>query len=153
MARSDSGSRVIKAAPEAIYRACLEAAAVACWRPPAGMTARIERFDPREGGGYRMAFEYGAPDHRLPGKSSAHADIVEGRFLELVPNERIVEQVEFQSDDPAFAGSMTVITTLAPVPGGTEVTIRCEKVPRGIRAEDHEAGLASSLRNLAAFLE
>lgn len=79
--------------------------------------------------------------------------MVEGRFVELVPDERVVETVEFVSDDPAFAATMKITTTLMPVSGGTEVTIRCENVPSGIRPDDHQVGMASTLKNLAAFIE
>ena len=151
--RTDSGSRVIQAPREAIYQAYLDPEAVMAWRPPEGMRARVFAFDARVGGKYRMAFEYTAPAHAGLGKTSENLDCFEGEFVELVPNERIVERVVFESDDPAFAGEMTVITTLAEVPGGTEVTIRCENVPHGISASDHEAGLKSTLQNLAAFTE
>jgi len=151
--RIDSASRVIMAPPRTIYRACLDPEAVASWRPPHGMKAQIHAFDPREGGSFRMSFVYTDSDHRVRGKTSEHADVFQGRFLELVTDERIVELVEFESDDPTFAGEMTVITTLAAVSGGTEVTIRCENVPSGIRPSDHEAGIMSSLKNLASFTE
>ncbi|MEX0838305.1 MAG: SRPBCC domain-containing protein, partial [Parvibaculum sp.] len=65
----------------------------------------------------------------------------------------VVELVEFVADDPAFAGAMTITTTLTPVPDGTEVHIVCENVPEGISAADHQAGIASTLENLAAFTE
>ena len=151
--RTDSASRVIKASPRTIYQAFLDPEAVASWRPPEGMKAHIYAFDPREGGIFRMSFAYIDSDHAVRGKTTEHADVFQGRFLELVPDERIVELVEFESDDPAFAGAMTVITTLAAVPGGTEVTIECEDVPDGIRPDDHQAGLTSTLKNLAAFTE
>lgn len=151
--RTDTGSRVIHASPSTIYRAFLDAEAVACWRPPAGMKARIYAFDPREGGTYRMAFVYADADHSVAGKTSEHVDQFRGRFVALVPNERIVEQVEFESNDPAFAGAMTIVTTLVPVEGGTKVTVECRDVPEGIKASDHEAGIASSLRNLALLTE
>jgi uncharacterized protein YndB with AHSA1/START domain len=128
---------VIKASPRALYQAFLDPKAVAAWRPPQGMRAEIHAFEPREGGAFRMAFVYAGADHAVRGKTSEHADVFEGRFAELVPSERIVERVAFESGDPAFAGAMTVTTTLTPVPGGTEVTFRCENVPRGIRASDH----------------
>lgn len=73
--------------------------------------------------------------------------------MELVPDERIVQLVEFDSDNPAFAGAMTMTWTLAAVPGGTNVTILCANVPEGILQEDHDAGLRSTLENLAAFAE
>ncbi|MGV3481509.1 MAG: SRPBCC domain-containing protein, partial [Sphingobium sp.] len=81
------------------------------------------------------------------------ADIVDGRFAELVPSQRIVELVDFQSDDPAFAGTMKITTSLTPVPGGTEVAITCENVPGGISPKDHQAGMNSTLANLAAYIE
>jgi len=96
---------------------------------------------------------YTDKNHEVLGKTSKHEDIFHGRFLELIPDERIVELIEFESDDPDFAGEMKITTTLAPVPGGTEVSIRCENVPVGIRPEDHNKGMMSSLENLAEFTE
>ena len=113
--QTHSASKVIKASPGTIYQAFLDAKAVAAWRPPAGMKAHIYAFNPREGGTFRMAFEYANADHRVRGKTSEHADVFHGRFLELVPDKRIVELVEFESDDPAFSGAMTIITTFAAV--------------------------------------
>ena len=151
--RIHSGARLIRAAPETIYRAFMSPEAIAEWRPPEGMKATIFEFDPREGGVFRMALEYEIEAHDLPGKSSEHADIVHGRFGALVPDRQIVERVEFESADPAFAGTMTVTTTLEPVAGGTEVTIRCDDVPEGISESDHKAGIDSSLEKLARFTE
>ena len=151
--RTHQGRRLIKASPHTLYQAFMTSEAVAAWRPPQGMRARFDRFEAREGGAFRMVLEYEGEAHDLPGKSSEHEDIVHGRFGELVPDRRIVEQVEFESDDPAFAGTMTVTTTLTPVDGGTEVTITCDDVPEGISESDHRAGIASSLENLARFTE
>jgi uncharacterized protein YndB with AHSA1/START domain len=151
--RIDSASRVIKALPQIIYQAYLNPDWLASWLPPRGMKARVDEFDPRAGGTYRIVLTYDDPNHVAPGKSSAHGDVVRGRFLELVPGERIVQLVEFESDDPAFAGEMRMTWLLVPVPGGTNVIIRGENVPPGIRAEDHEAGFTSTLENLAAFVE
>ena len=148
-----SASRVIGASPQTIYRAFLDPEAVASWRPPQGMNAQIHEFDGREGGTFRMSFAYAGPDHNLRGKTSDHADVFHGRFVELVPGERIVEVVEFESDDPVFAGAMTVTTTFKAVPGGTEVAVLCENVPSGISASDHRAGIGSTLANLASFTE
>jgi uncharacterized protein YndB with AHSA1/START domain len=150
--RIDRASRVVHAAPEAIWRALVDPAALVAWRPPAGMTGSFERFDAREGGTYRMTLAYNDPGS-AHGKSSENADIVDGRFAELVPGRRIVELVDFQSDDPAFAGTMKITTSLTPVPGGTEVAIACENVPGGISLEDHQAGMNSTLANLATYIE
>ena len=148
-----TGSRFIKATPHAIYRAFLDPSAVAAWRPPSGMSAKVYAFEPRAGGGYRMAFVYDDGGRSNPGKTSADADLFEARFAELVPDARIVEVVRFQSDDPAFAGEMTLTTTLHPLPAGTEVTVLAVNVPSGITAADHAAGIASSLENLARYVE
>ena len=86
------------------------------------------------------------------GKTSSNADEVEVRFSRLVPNERIEQAVTFNSDEPAFSGVMRIVWTFGARQGGTLVTVRCEDVPRGIRREDHQAGLASTLENLAAFV-
>lgn len=149
--RTDLASRCVRATPQVIYRAFTDPAALVAWLPPKGMRARLERFDLRAGGGYRMVLTYEDPAAR--GKASADSDIVEVRFTEIVPNERIVQQVEFVSDDPAFAGTMTMTWQLAAMPEGTEVTVRCENVPPGIGKEEHDAGLRSTLANLAAFSE
>lgn len=150
MARVDRASRTIRAMPQAIYRANLDPAAIAAWRPPRGMKAEIHAFDPREGGVYRMAFIYLGEGH---GKTNAKADVFEGRFVALTPDRRIVERVTFESDDPAYGGWMTITTSLTPVEGGTRVEVAISDVPPGISAEDHQAGMDSSLANLAAFLE
>ena len=150
--RTHAGARLIRAPVEAIYRAFINPEAMAAWRPPEGMTMRVDDFDPREGGRFRLVLEYEGEAH-VPGKSGGRADIVHGRFGEIVPDRRIVEHVEFESDDPAFAGTMTVTTVMNPVEGGTEVTIRCDDVPEGISEADHLAGIASSLAKLARFME
>ena len=73
--------------------------------------------------------------------------------MELVPGRRIVEAVRFDSADAAFAGTMQVVTTLTPDAEGTRVAVSCLDVPPGISQADHEAGIASSLENLAAYAE
>ena len=115
------------------------------------MHAEIYSFDARESGGYRMAFVY--EDASVAGKTTGNADEFEGQFVELVPGERIVERVEFRSDDPAFAGVMTITTALVAVTDGTRVDIVCDNVPEGISAADHQEGMALTLANLAAYTE
>ncbi|WP_020695574.1 SRPBCC domain-containing protein [Reyranella massiliensis] len=146
-------SRIIKASPRALYRAFLDPKSVATWRPPAGMTARIFAFDAREGGGYRMAFDYSADDRSVRGKTSEHSDGFEGRFAKLDPDRCIVEEIDFESDDPDFRGTMRLTTTFEPVAAGTRVTVLCENAPAGIKDSDHRVGIESSLANLAAFTE
>ena len=88
-----------------------------------------------------------------PGKATAESDIVEARFVDIVPGERVVQAVDFVSDDPAYAGTMTMTWEVTAVEPGTRVDIVAEDVPDGISAEDHAVGLASSLTNLATYLE
>jgi uncharacterized protein YndB with AHSA1/START domain len=87
------------------------------------------------------------------GKASADSDIVEARFVDIVPGERVVQAVDFVSDDPAFAGTMTMLWEVTAVDAGTRVDIVADRVPDGISAEDHATGLASSLTNLASYVE
>jgi len=151
--RTDTVTKTIAASPQAIYTTYLDAQAMVTWRPPEGMTCKIYSFDPRPGGEFRMSLNYTDTTHAVAGKTSEHADFFHGRFVELIPNERIVEQVQFESSDPAFAEPMTIITALVPEASGrTRVTVTCMNVPGVIRAEDHEVGIQSTLDNLAAFI-
>jgi uncharacterized protein YndB with AHSA1/START domain len=145
-------SRVIAAPLERVYAALVDPDALIEWLPPEGMSGRFERFDARPGGSYRMVLNY-ADATGAPGKATADSDIVEGRFLDVVPGARVVQAVDFVSDDPVYAGTMTMTWEVTAVDAGTRVEIRADDVPDGISAEDHAAGLASSLANLAAYQE
>jgi uncharacterized protein YndB with AHSA1/START domain len=150
--RTDSASRVIAAPPEHVYAALVEPEAVVAWLPPDGMTGRFDWFDARADGSYRMVLTYAEPSSGR-GKTTPGADIVEARFVELVPGERVVQMVTFDSADASYAGPMTLRWELGRVDTGTRITIRAENVPDGISAEEHAAGMASSLANLATYLE
>jgi uncharacterized protein YndB with AHSA1/START domain len=126
--------------------------ALAAWLPPAGMSGRFERFDMREGGSYRLVLTYGDASD-APGKTSADEDASEVRIAQIVPDERIVQDIDFESDDPAFRGTMRMEWSLHGVDEGTIVEIVARNVPHGVRARDHAAGLTSSLANLSAYLE
>jgi uncharacterized protein YndB with AHSA1/START domain len=116
------------------------------------MTGEFERFDLRDGGSYRLVLTY--PDAAsAPGKTSADTDVAEVRVRAVVPGERVVQEVDFESDDPAFRGTMRMEWRVAASDDGTTVTFEARDVPEGIRARDHAEGLTSSLANLAAYLE
>ena len=150
--RTDRAARIVDTPVARVFDALVDRDALEAWLPPAGMTARFERFDPRPGGSYRLVLTYAqAPDSS--GKSSADSDVVEARYVDITPGERVVQAVDFQSDDPAFAGTMTMTWAVQQVEGGTRVEIVADDVPDGISAEDHAAGLNSSLDNLAHYLE
>lgn len=152
MSRTDTASRVIAAPYGRVFTALVDQDALEAWLPPDGMTARFERFDPRPGGSYRLVLTY-IDTSRAGGKATPESDIVEARHIEIVPDVRVVQAVDFVSDDPAFAGTMTMTWELAAVVEGTRVDITAGNVPNGISAEDHAEGLTSSLANLAQHLE
>src|SRR2546421_7187715 len=95
-------SRCVNAPRPAVYRALLDARAVATWMVPDGMTSHVHAFDHREGGSFRISLTYDAPTGA--GKTSAHTDTYHGRFVKLVPDEQVVEVVEFEATDPALRG-------------------------------------------------
>lgn len=152
MPREDTASRVISAEPEDVYAALVDPEALRDWLPPAGMTGIFERFDAHPGGSYRLVLTY-TDSSTSRGKTTPGTDIVESRFIELVPGVRVIQAVDFVSDDPSYAGTMTMTWELTEVEGGTRVDITAGNVPDGIAAAEHAAGLASSLENLANYLE
>ena len=149
--RIDSASRFIAAPREALYRAFSRPGAMERWLPPEGMTGEMLHFDFRDGGSYRMRLTYREPLEG-GGKSSEDSDEVEVRLTRLEEGQTIEQEVTFESDDPAFAGVMRMTWSFLPEEAGTRVTIRAEDVPDGIRPDDHQAGLDSSLENLARFV-
>jgi uncharacterized protein YndB with AHSA1/START domain len=144
-------SRHVRAPRPAVYRALLDADAVARWRVPAGMTSHVHEFDAREGGAFRVSLTYDTPDNS--GKSTAHTDTYHGHFETLVPDERVIEVIEFETTDPAFAGVMTMTTTLTDADGGTEILVVHDGIPDGVSAADNETGTRMALDSLAALVE
>ncbi len=149
--RIDSASRLIAAPPIEIYRAFAEPGAMEQWIAPGNMVAKMLHFDFREGGSYRMRLTFADPQQGR-GKTSKDSDEVEVKLAKLEYGRRIEQEITFQSDDPVFSGIMRMIWTFEPEKDQTIVTIRATNVPEGIRPDDHEAGMKSSLDNLAAFL-
>lgn len=145
-------SKLIKAPRETIYRACLDPDALSLWRVPDNMEGHVHVFDARVGGLFRMSLTYKDPGHSPGGKTSEGTDTFQGRFVELSPGKRIVEVIEFESQDPRFAGQMKMTTSFIDTDEGTEVSVLCEDVPAGIRPEDNEVGTAQALEKLAALV-
>lgn len=151
--RVDTASRRIAARPEAVYAAFVDADRLLSWLPPAGMSGRLEAFDPRVGGGYRMVLTYRDPP-AAGGKFDSSSDVADVRFDELDPPRRIVQHVLFpSSEESGSSSSMTMTWTFDAVGDSTDVTVRAEDVPDAISAEDHRRGIAASLANLASVLE
>jgi uncharacterized protein YndB with AHSA1/START domain len=134
--------RVLKTTPEKLYRAFLEAGAMAKWLPPKGFTCTVHHMEAKVGGTYRMSFaNFGT------GKGHSFG----GTYLELVPNERIRYTDQFE--DPNLPGEMNTTVTLKPVLCGTELEIVQEGLPAMIPVEMCYLGWQESLEQLAALVE
>jgi uncharacterized protein YndB with AHSA1/START domain len=135
-----------------VYRALVDAAAIARWRVPDGMRSQVHQFDAREGGSFRISLTYDAPD--AVGKSAARTDTYFGQFLALVPDERVVEELEFETHDPALRGVITQTTSLVDTAdGGTDVLIVHEGMPDAVPAAQNELGTRMALVRLAELVE
>lgn len=147
--RIDRAERLIKATPASVYAAFIDKEMILRWLPPKGARGILDAFEPRPGGAFHMTLLF----ETAPGKTTDNSDTVNGRFVELIPNERIFFRFVFASPDPAYAGTMMMGWALSPADSGTLVTVTAQDVPPGIAPVDHEAGMRSSLANLANLLE
>ena len=134
--------RVLRATPERVYRAFLDADAMAKWLPPHGFTGKVHHVDAKVGGTYQMSFT---------NFSTGQSHSFGGRFLELVPNERICHTDAF--DDPNLPGQMQTTIAIRPVSCGTELTIVQEGIPEAIPPEACYLGWQESLALLAQLVE
>lgn len=140
----------IDAPRRAVYQALLDARAVAHWQVPDGMTSQIHEFEGHEGGRFRISLTYDSPTET--GKTSAHTDTFHGRFVKLVPNELVVQQVEFETADPRMQGAMTISLTLFEAAGATEVHAVHDQLPPGVAPADNELGWRMSLQKLSDWV-
>jgi uncharacterized protein YndB with AHSA1/START domain len=115
------------------------------------MSSQVHEFDGREGGRFHISLSYAAPDRA--GKSTAHTDTYHGHFVQVIPNEQVVEVFEFETTDPALRGTMTMTTSLADVDGGTDLLVVHEGIPDSVPPADNEAGMRMALANLARLVE
>lgn len=134
--------RVLRTKPERVYRAFLDAAAMAKWLPPNGFTGTVHHLDPKVGGTFKMSFT-----NFTSGKSHSFG----GEYLELVPDERLCYTDRF--DDPNLPGVMQVTVTLKAVSCGTELNVVQEGIPAVIPAEACYLGWQESLILLAKLVE
>ncbi len=134
--------RVLRAAPSKVYRAFLEAGALAKWLPPYGFTCTVHHLDAKVGGTFKMSFQNF-------GNGQGHS--FGGNYLELVPNERIRYTDRF--DDPNLPGEITVTIVLKPVLCGTELNVVQEGIPEVIPVEMCYLGWQESLMQLAQLVE
>jgi uncharacterized protein YndB with AHSA1/START domain len=134
--------RVLRAKPERIYRAFLDADAMAKWLPPYGFTCKVHHMDAKVGGGFKISFT---------NFSSGHGHSFGGKYLDLMPFERIRYSDTF--DDPNLPGEMQTTVSLKPVSCGTELTVVQEGIPAAIPLEMCYLGWQESLVQLATLVE
>ena len=134
--------RVLRCPPQRLYKAFLDADAMAKWLPPNGFTGKVSHLDATVGGTYQMAFT---------NFSTGHAHSFGGKYLELVPHQRLRYSNVF--DDPNLPGEMTTTVSLAPVSCGTELNIVQEGIPAVIPREGCYVGWQESLTLLAKLVE
>ena len=134
--------RMLRAPPERVYRAFLDADALAKWLPPNGFTGKVHHIDAKIGGSYRMSFT---------NFSTGHSHAFGGEYLELVPHQRLSYTDRF--DDPNLPGVMTTTVTLTKVSVGTELNVVQEGIPQVIPTEACYLGWQESLTLLAKLVE
>jgi uncharacterized protein YndB with AHSA1/START domain len=142
--------RRIAAPRSRVYRALLDPTAITQWKVPDGMTLQVHQFEAREGGPIRISLTYDSPSGT--GKTSAHTDTYHGRFARLIPEELIVEVDEFETDDPALHGEMTITISLADAADGTDLVATHEGLPVGVSPANNEIGWNMALDKLAALV-
>lgn len=144
-------ARRIAASATSVYEALTTADNVQGWMVPDGMTSVVHEFDARQGGSFRVSLTYDDPRSR--GKSNAATDTFHGRFVRLVPGREVVQDVEFETDDPRMQGVMTVRYVLREEDGTTVVLGSHEHMPTGLSPEDNELGWRISMDKLARLVE
>jgi uncharacterized protein YndB with AHSA1/START domain len=140
--------RHLNASRSRVYAALTDPADIVRWKVPRSMTAEIDEFD---GESFRVSLTYDDPDR--VGKTSGRTDTYRGRFVELVPDKRVVEVDEFETDDPELAAPMTITITLTDADGGTDLSAVHENLPASVAPKDNELGWQESLDRLAELLE
>jgi len=115
------------------------------------MSSQVHEWQPREGGVFRVSLSYDRPTGT--GKTAEHTDTYHGRFIKLVPDQQVVEVLEFETPDPELRGEMTVTTTLTDADGGTSVLVVHEGIPDKIPPADNETGTRMALDSLARLVE
>ena len=150
--QSSRNSKLIKAPVEKVFDAFANPESLEQWQAPDGMTGKVHRFDFRPGGGYEMSLYYKA-EEKATGKTADYEDRFTARFAEIIPNKKIGQIINFDSEDEGFKGEMILNILFEPKDTGTLVTFAFDNIPPGIKAEDNEEGTRQSLEKLARFVE
>jgi len=134
-----------------VYRALLDARAIAKGKVPDGMTCYVHEFEAREGGSIRISLTYDKPTGT--GKTTSRTDTYHGHSVNLVPDKQVVEVDEFETTDPAMRGEMTITIRLVDAGGGTDLLAVHDGLPRSVSTADNETGWQMALAKLAALVE
>jgi uncharacterized protein YndB with AHSA1/START domain len=153
MPQTTKNSRIIHATVEKVFEAFSNAKALETWLAPSDMIGKVHNFDFRSGGGYSMSLFYPESEVNFKGKTAEKEDRFSSRYIQIIPNKKIIEAVNFESDDADFNGEMIMDVTFTSHEDGTEVTFHFKNIPKGIKPEDNEAGTISTLEKLARYVE
>jgi uncharacterized protein YndB with AHSA1/START domain len=140
----------LKAPPDQVYRALIDPPAVSIWMTPDDMTSDVHEFNAQVGGAFRISLTYHDPTGT--GKTTAHTDTYHGHFVQLVPNEQVIEVMAFETTDPAMQGEMRLTFTLTAVDGGTDLLAVHENLPPGLSTADNEIGWTMALDKLTVLV-
>ncbi|RFS20473.1 ATPase [Chitinophaga silvatica] len=152
--RASSNTRIIKATPEQLYHAFTDPLILERFLAPGDMIAQIHSFNLRVGGGYSMSLFYPATDQKSQGKSGAKEDRFTSKFIELQPFHKITTATQFDTEEEAFKGEMTMTVLFTPVDEKhTKISISFNNIPDGIRIEDNEKGTELTLNKLTSLFE
>ena len=129
MGQTTQNSLDIKATQEKIYNAFINPTSLEIWQAPGEMTAKIHNFDLRIGGGYQMSLFYPDNENETTGKTAGKEDRYTARFVELIPNKKIVQAINFDTSNPDFMGEMIMEVVLKPIDNGTNITFTFKNIP------------------------
>lgn len=151
---STENTQIINAPVAAVFAAFADPKSLEQWLVPFGMTGKVHAFDFRAGGGYEMSLYYPDSEGGPTGKTGIREDRYKAIYKEIVPNEKLVQVSVFDTDDASFAGEMIETVLFERLPHDrTMLVMKFGNIPPGISPEDNEAGTASSLQKLAAWVE
>lgn len=148
-----TNSKIINADVATVYKAFTTPTALEQWLVPDTMKGKVHRFDMRIGGGYDMSLYYLESEEGSPGKSSEKEDRYTAKFIDIIPNVKIITSITFHTDEPSLKGEMIQRVTFEPQGKSTKVTFIFKNIPPGIKPEDNEDGTSQSLEKLAKYVE
>lgn len=149
--RIDSASRIIMASARTLFRTFHDPETFKYWRTPDGTMGGLTVLQPQIGGAWCLTILH--PDRAEIGGVPSGIETITGRFIDMLPDAQVVEEINYVSEDPAYAGVMTLTTSLEPMKDGTKVTLRAVGMPPVLAQDSHRAALSAALHRLARLTE